>query len=295
MKVLVTGANGFIGNYWVDALLRSGCTVVATGATATPRQDREGVIYHALDITDEHAVRTVVALERPEAVLHAAAMSKPDACELNPEKANRVNVQGTKYLLEAAASCQSYFCFISTDFVFDGTKGMYAEADPVSPVNHYGLTKCQAEQLVQQYAWGWSIARTITVYGASVPGKQNILGVVVDKLNRGDSYTVVDDQIRTPTYAGDLAAGVAALIVGRHHGIFHLSGAEVMTPFQMAIRLANYLGLDASGLIRVTADTFQQPAKRPPKTGFVIEKARRIISYDPIPFEEGLRLCFPRD
>ncbi len=294
MKVLITGVNGFIGQHWVRALHSIGATVVATGRGVERFPSLLRSRYYDLDITDAGAVRSVLAAERPTAILHAAAISKPDVCAADPDLADRINVQATENLLAVAGHLNCYVCFISTDFVFDGHKGMYVETDDPGPVNHYGVTKLMAEQFVQGYPGKWSIVRTVTVYGQPVEGRPNILSTVVDKLQRGEAYTVFDDQVRTPTYAGDLAWGVARLIQGSHPGIFHLSGEEVLTPYAMAIRTAEYLGLNPSLLTRVTAETFQQPAQRPLRTGFVVEKAKKTIGYAPCSFEEGLRLSFPR-
>jgi dTDP-4-dehydrorhamnose reductase len=294
MKVLVTGAQGFLGQHWVEQLLKKGVQVLATGKAAhssvlntIPR-----CRYFSMDITDLWSLRKIFQEEQPDAILHAAAISKPDACEQDRSLADHVNVQGTEKVLAAAAEINASVCFLSTDFVFDGQKGMYVETDEPAPVNFYGLTKLRAERLVQQYPHRWSIARTVSVYGPPVPGRANLLSIVVDKLSRGESYSVVDDQIRTPTYAGDLAAAVTTLITGDHGGIFHLSGPEILTPYQMAIKTASYVGLDPAKVLRVTAETFQQPAKRPLKTGFNIEKAKNLLGFHPLNFDEGLRLCF---
>ncbi len=296
MKVLVTGSNGFIGKHWIDQLQSMGAVVVATGSGAVRRdlQAVPGLSYRSLDITDPKAVNDLLRSEHPDAILHAAAISKPDVCEQDHSLAERVNVAGTRNLLAGAEGVGAYFCLVSTDFVFDGEIGMYRESDPPAPINFYGLTKLRAEQLVQQYSYAWSIARTVTVYGPPVSGRPNLLSIVVDKLSRGESYSVVDDQFRTPTYAGDLAWGVASLIQNRHDGIFHISGEEGMTPYQMAIQAARHVGLDPRGLLRVTADTFQQPARRPKRTGFVIEKAKRVLGFQPRSFAEGLQMSFPR-
>jgi dTDP-4-dehydrorhamnose reductase len=294
MRVLVTGANGFIGRHWIEQLLRFGASPIATGRRRNAI-DWEGLCpYQTLDITDRDAVRACIQLEKPDAILHAAAISKPDQCELDHELAYRVNVLATQHLLEAAADQGCFFCFISTDFVFDGERGLYGEADETAPVNYYGHTKLLAEALIMEYPHKWCIARTVSVYGPPVLGSANLISIVVDKLQRGETYSVVDDQIRTPTYAGDLAAGVAKLIVTETEGLYHLSGEEALTPYQMAIATAKHMGLDPDLINRVTAATFQQPAKRPPRTGFVIEKAKVAIGFSPCSFEEGLNQCFPR-
>lgn len=296
MKVLVTGVNGFLGSYWLEALLQDGVQIVAT-ASRPFRADLPNdpnLTYRLLDITDSQAVHSLIASERPDAVLHAAALSKPDDCEQDPTRADRVNTTATQYLLQAAESVGSYFCYLSTDFVFDGVRGMYLEEDLPDPVNHYGFTKWQAEKLVEDYPHGWSVVRTVLVYGKPVAGRPNLLTIVADRLRNGETYSVVDDQYRTPTYAGDLASGVSTLIRQRLRGIFHLCGSEMMTPFEMAVRTAQHLGLDSSGILRVSESTFQQPARRPKRTGLNIQKAKAQIGFQPRSFEEGLALSFPR-
>lgn len=293
MQVLITGANGFLGYYLVEQLLQKGHTVIATGKGECRLPfSSERFIYAAMDFEDPYAVHDVFEKYHPEIVVHAGAMGKPDECETNQWQAFLVNVEGTITLLSNAEEYKSFFVFISTDFVFDGEKGMYTEEDELRPVNYYGITKVEAEEAVNEYEHGWSIVRTVLLYGKPATGRTNILTIVKEKLEKGEEYKVVDDQVRTPTYIGDLAAGIAAIIEKKANGVFHLSGKDVLTPYQMVIMAANYLGLNGSLIKRVTAADFTQPAKRPPKTGFVIDKARKELGYEPIAFEEGLKKTF---
>jgi dTDP-4-dehydrorhamnose reductase len=195
-------------------------------------------------------------------------------------------------LLVNAAELQSFFLFVSTDFIFDGESGMYKEEDEAKPVNYYGRTKLEAEELVKDYESDWAIVRTVLVYGKPLTGRSNILTIVKNKLEKGEVYNVVDDQVRTPTYVGDLAAGIVSILEKKAKGIYHLSGKDILTPYQMAIKTAQFLGLDPSLINRVTASNFTQPAKRPAKTGFDISKAKKEIGYDPISFDDGLVKTF---
>lgn len=296
MKVLVTGVNGFLGSYWLEALLQTGLQIVAT--TSSPLRaglpTDPAITHRIMNITDSEAVQKIIREERPDAILHAAALSKPDDCEQDQTRAHRINTAATQDLLQAAAVVGSYFCYLSTDFVFDGITGMYSEEDQPDPVNHYGFTKWRAEKAVQNYPYDWSVVRTVLVYGKPVEGRPNLLSIVADRLKNGETYSVVDDQFRTPTFAGDLASGVCTLIGQRQQGIFHLCGAELMTPYNMAVRTAQHLGLDPSRIVRVSEQTFQQPARRPKKTGLNIQKAQTQIGFHPRSFEEGLALSFPK-
>lgn len=294
MQILVTGVNGFLGYYLTAKLLKDGHRVIATGRgkCRLPFSKADNFIYCPLDFTNAIEVLACFEKHKPDVVVHAGAISRPDECELNKELAFSINVKGTENLLAGAYNCKSFFIFISTDFVFDGKQGMYMEDDKTGPVNYYGQTKAEAEALVKQYAFSWSIVRTVLVYGKPVSGRDNILTRVKQKLEMGEEYKVVSDQLRTPTYIEDLVAAIAAIINKQTAGVFHIAGADVMTPYEMACRTAAYLKLDASLLKKVTGADFNEPARRPLKTGFNIEKAKRELGYNPISFDEGLQKTF---
>ncbi|MDP4263598.1 MAG: SDR family oxidoreductase [Bacteroidota bacterium] len=294
MKILVTGANGFLGYYLIEKLLQDNYTVIATGKgeCRLPFHNYDNFTYCEMDFTDPFRVHDVFAKYAPDTVVHAGAMSKPDDCEQNQWQAYRENTEAAVTLLINAEEYKSFFIFISTDFIFDGEKGMYKEEDKPGPLNFYGKTKLEAEEAVQEYVYDWAIVRTILVYGKPRAGKGNLLSIVKEKLEKGERYNVVDDQVRTPTYVEDLALGIIAVIKKRAKGIYHISGEDVLTPYQMAVKTAEYLGLNSSLINKVTAKDFSQPAKRPPKTGFVIDKAKKILRYNPVSFDEGLKKTF---
>jgi dTDP-4-dehydrorhamnose reductase len=294
MKILITGANGFLGHYLVKQLLEKNHSVIATGKgeCRLPFANYNGFNYASMDFTDPFMVHDVFEKYKPEAVIHGGAMTKPDDCELQQWQAYITNVEGTVTLLLNAEEQKSFFVFVSTDFIFNGERGMYKEDDEAAPVNFYGKTKLEAEDAVKEYEYDWAIARTVLVYGKPLAGRRNILSIVKDKLEKGEEYSVVDDQLRTPTYIEDLAAGIVAIIEKKATGIYHLSGSDVLTPYEMACKTADYLGLNKSLIKKVTAASFSQPAKRPPKTGFVIDKAKKELDFAPIPFEEGLKKTF---
>ena len=294
MKIVVTGANGFLGYYLVQQLLALKHKVIATGKgnCRLPFLQDDNFVYASMDFTDPYAVHDVFEKFQPEVVVHAGAMTKPDECEQQQWQAYLVNVEGTVTTLMNAAEQKSFFIFVSTDFIFDGEKGMYKEDDEPGPVNYYGKTKLEAEEIVKEYEYDWAIVRTVLVYGKPILSRSNILTIVKEKLERGETYNVVDDQSRTPTHVEDLAKGIVQIIEKRANGVYHLSGKDVLTPYQMACKTAAFLGLDNTLIKRVTASHFSQPAKRPAKTGFIIDKARIELGFDPISIEEGLKKSF---
>jgi dTDP-4-dehydrorhamnose reductase len=294
MKVLVTGANGFLGYYLVEQLLAKKYSVIATGKgeCRLPFAHDLNFRWLSMDITDPFSIHDVFENVKPAVVVHAGAMSKPDECERDQMKAYSVNVEGTVQLLINSEDLQSFFIFLSTDFVFDGARGMYNEEDEPRPVNYYGRTKLEAEEAVKEYEYDWAIVRTVLVYGKNHSGHDNILKIVKEKLEKGEEYKVVDDQVRTPTYVEDLAKGIVSIVEKKATGIFHLSGKDILTPFQMAMKTAAHLNFDSSVIKKVTAASFSQPARRPLKTGFIIDKARNELGYEPVSFEEGLTKTF---
>jgi dTDP-4-dehydrorhamnose reductase len=292
MKVLVTGANGLLGQHLVKLLLEKKYQVFATGkgGARISFDGYEGYAYHEMDITDGKAVARVMDEVRPATVIHAAAMTQVDDCELHPQQCERINVQGTANVLLEAEQHASQFIYISTDFVFDGEKGNYAENEDLKPISYYGFTKMQAEALVQTGDISWSIVRTCLVYGNVLQGmRSNIISWVRDSLQQGKNIRVVADQYRTPTYVEDLAKGIIKIVEQKAEGIFHLSGKDTLTPYDMAMQTADFFKLDKKLIERVDASSFTQPGRRPPKTGFIIEKARMELGYEPVSFEEGLK------
>ncbi len=282
-KILVTGANGFVGQALVKILAQHGYPVIATGRGVSrfPAEDQL-VRYYAADISHPFELQHIVEQEKPAVIVHCAAMSQVDECEQRQKEAHSINVEATARLLLDAEEYAGFFIFLSTDFVFDGEKGSYTEEDPVNPISWYGHTKLEAEAIVQTAEIPWAIVRTCLVYGlAPEGGRSSIFSWIKNSLEEGKTIKVVDDQYRTPTYVNDLVAGILLLIEQKKTGIWHISGEEFFTPYKMAREIAQIGGWKEELLERVTADTFKQAGKRPARTGFDISKAQRELGYLP--------------
>lgn len=294
MRVLITGANGFLGHYLIEKLLQKQINVIATGKgiCRLPFATNSLFVYEQMDFTNPLSVQYVISKHEPTVIVHAGASSKPDECEANQQKAFEVNTQGTENLLTSAKDNNAFFIFISTDFVFDGEKGMYVEDDIPNPVNYYGTTKLLAEKNVIKYEGAWSIVRTVLVYGKPNSGRNNLLTIVKEKIESGEGYSVFNDQQRTPTYVGDLADGIIAIIEKNANGIFHISGMDILSPYEMACKTADLLGLNKKLIKEITEQDMQQFARRPSKTGLNISKAIELLDYCPISFDEGIKKTF---
>jgi dTDP-4-dehydrorhamnose reductase len=293
MRILITGSNGLLGQKLV-ALLRqqSGVELIATSRGANKLASLyPEVRFLPLDVTNQNQVQQVLTQERPTHLIHTAAMTNVDECELNHEACWQQNVTAVEYLVAACAQLGIHLLHVSTDFIFSGEEGPLTEEAVPAPVNFYGESKLAAEKLVQASPGPWAILRTVLVYGTAHDyGRTNIVLWVRDSLRAGKTIQVVNDQFRTPTLAEDLAQG--CWLAAKHNatGIFHISSDELLTPYQMALRVADYFQLDKALIQKVDASMFSQPARRPLRTGFIITKARQELGYRPHTFEEGIAL-----
>lgn len=291
MKVLLTGSNGLLGQKLVQVLRADPAfDLLATSRGGDRSAQPLGPGYRTLDITDAKAVDTIFDAFAPDVVIHTAAMTNVDACELDPVACTLQNVTATENLLRAAERHDSHFIFLSTDFIFDGQAGPYKEDDVPAPLSTYGHSKLDGEKLVQAAGLRkWAIARTIIVYGhAAGLSRGNAVSWAKGALEKGEVMRVVDDQYRMPTLAEDLADGCIRIAKQGATGIYHLSGPDGMTILELVQRVATFFGLDPRHVQSVKSDSLGQPAKRPPVTGFILDKARRELGYAPRTFEQGL-------
>jgi dTDP-4-dehydrorhamnose reductase len=291
-KIFITGSNGLLGQKLTDLyLLEPNVELIASGRGENRHIQQTGYEYVSLDITDKASVDRVLDQVKPHVIIHGAAMTHVDQCELHPEDCHRNNVLATQYLVDAAARHQAQFIFVSTDFIFDGKSGPYTETDFPHPLSIYGQSKLDAEQYVQQHVDNWAIARTVLVYGLNTDmSRSNIVLWAKGALEGGQEINVVDDQVRSPTLAEDLAKGCYLIERKMAHGIFNISGKDIMTIYELVQRVANYFGLSMDKVKKIDSQTLSQPAKRPPITGFDLSKSRDILGYEPHSFEEGIAL-----
>ena len=293
MKILLTGSNGLLGQKLV-ALLRQQPGVALVATSRGPNKlaaVHPGLPYTPLDVSNAAQVRQVLAHEQPTHVIHTAAMTNVDECERNREACWQHNVTAVDHLAAACAAHGVHLTHVSTDFVFSGEAGPLAEEAVPGPVNFYGESKLAAEQLVQASAGRWAIARTVLVYGvAHAYSRTNLVLWVRDSLRAGRAIKVVSDQWRTPTLAEDLAQGCWLLAGQSAQGLYHISGDEMLTPHAMALLVAAHFGLNPALIERVDSHTFAQPARRPARTGFIIDKARHELGFQPHTFAEGIAL-----
>jgi dTDP-4-dehydrorhamnose reductase len=292
MKILITGSNGLLGQKLVQLITEKGNhELIATARGENRLPFEKGYVFESLDITKEDEIETIVKKHQPEVIINTAAMTNVDQCETEQENCWKLNVTAVEYLIKVAEHHNAFFLQLSTDFIFDGEDGPYNEEAVANPVSYYGESKLAAEQLILESKIDWAIARTVLVYGiAHDMSRSNIILWVKKSLEEGKEIQVVDDQWRSPTLAEDLAKGCLLIAEKKAKGIFNISGDDILTPYEMAVKTAEFFKLSQASMTKTDSTKFIQTAKRPPKTGFILDKAKKELGYQPHTFEEGIKV-----
>ena len=290
MKILITGSNGLLGQKIVGQLFKNNIDFLATSLGNNRNSICPNDRYIELDITNQNQINEVVEAYLPTVIINTAAMTNVDACEVNESECQKINVDAVRYLLAVSKSINAHLIHLSTDFVFDGENGPYREDDERNPLSVYALSKVNSENLLLNDTYQkWAILRTIIVFGEGENlSRSNIVLWAKDVLEKGQPLSIVDDQFRAPTWADDLAWACIETAKREVKGVFHIAGPEIFSIYELDKRVAIYFQHDFSAIEAVNSSTLNQKAKRPPRTGFVLDKAVKILNYNPMTFEESL-------
>ena len=280
MKIFVSGGSGLLGRKIAEIATIRGYEVYA-GYCHNKPEFGEPI---KLDLSRYGDLEVIYKI-RPEIIIHAAALTNVDECETNKELAYEINVQGTRRLSEIGKELGAFVVYISTDYVFDGAKGMYCEGDMTNPINHYGKTKLEGEHVVKTICEDWIIARTSVLYGWN-PAKPNFVTWALDELMAGNRIKIVSDQFNSPTLSDNLADMLIELIKRDEHGVFHTSGGERISRYDFAIKIAEIFDLNSELIEPITSDQLNWTAKRPADSSLDVSKISNIEK--PLTIEESL-------
>jgi len=289
-RILVTGSNGLLGQKLTDLCLYDPeIELIASSKGPNRHPLRMGYIYEEMDILDPMQIQRVVEKFHPDTIINTAAMTNVDACESDKENCYKLNVETVKSLIGICEQHNIQLIHLSTDFIFDGENGPYTEDDLPNPLSYYGQTKLEAEQLLKESSCRWVILRTIIVYGiVNDMSRSNIILWAKGALEKGSPISVVDDQWRMPTLAEDLAECCLLAAKKNARGVFNASGKDMLSILELVKKVAEYWKLDQSLIKAISADSLNQTAKRPKRTGFILNKAKNELGYNPRSFEEGI-------
>ncbi|HBF87891.1 MAG TPA: NAD(P)-dependent oxidoreductase [Bacteroidales bacterium] len=291
-SVLVLGSNSLIGQKLIKLLaLNDDFYVIATSKTRNKISEECNCIFEFVDVT--RSIELVMLFEKynPDIVVNLVAKASPDWCEENKVECWDTNVNAVENIVQLANQFESHLIHYSTDFIFDGIMGNYFEEDIPNPQNYYGLSKMESENILIRNSKKWTIIRTALVYGYEPEiSRTNIVLSVKKNLEEGKKIHFAQDQFRTPTFADDIAQACVQIIKNQKLGIYHISGNEYMSVYEMTKIVAEYFALDSRLIIPINTVDLNEKAKRPFRTGMKTDKAYNEIGFSPIPITEALKI-----
>ena len=285
-RLLITGSNGLLGTALVSHAAAAH-EVVGTSASP-PRGVFQPERFYQVDIRNADAVQAVMEKVQPTAVLHTAAMTNVDACEQDQKLAYKVNVEGTKHVARAARDVGAKLIALSSDYVFSGERGPYGEEDAVGPISVYGSTKLQAEEAVRESGVDYCIARTSVLFGWYMGARVNFVTWLRKTLLAGREVNIVTDQTNAPTLMDSAVSMLLALVEQNVQGVFHTAGAEWLSRYDFARRIAERFELDPSLIRPVLSADLRQPALRPVHSGLRVTKVAQLPGVRPMSVTEAL-------
>ncbi len=290
LKILVTGSNGLLGQKLVYKLKDNPkAGLIATARGENRLIDKSGYEYVEMDISNKVSVDSVIDKHKPDCIIHCAAQTNVDYCELNQEECRKTNIDGVSNVVDACKRNGVHLVHVSTDFVFDGEAGPYREDDMPNPVSYYGWSKWEGEKIVQATNLNWAILRTILVFGITDNmSRSNFALWAKRELENGNTIRVVNDQFRAPTLAEDLADACISVAFRRAEGIYHISSETTYSVLQLVKKVADFYNLNKTLIRPISSTALNQPAKRPPRTGFIIDRAKNDLDFRPTKFEDAL-------
>jgi dTDP-4-dehydrorhamnose reductase len=279
----VTGASGLLGNRTVQLANNDDWTVIPTHNIKPLHPNSL-----KLDITDATGVLNLMAEVEPDVVVHAASETNVDKCEIEKERAWKINDYGTCNIADACQKVHAKLIYISTDYVFDGEKGLYNEEDKPNPVNYYGLTKLEGEKQIIEHCKNYAILRTSVLYGWH-PWKQNFAIWIINKLKQQQEITVVEDHYNTPTLADNIAEMTVEVAEKDLRGLYHASGRERISRYEFAKQIARTFGLNSDLIKPVKMSQLTAwIAKRPRDSSLNTSKIQKQLKTKPLNITEGL-------
>jgi len=285
LKILITGASGLYGSKLAELAVARNLEVYSCDVQELPVCGN----FVKFDVSHRELVHDAFKRIKPDVVVHAATLTDVDKCELNKELAWKINVDGTKNIVEAAKSAGSFLIYISTDYVFNGELGNYKESDKPDPINYYGLTKLKAEEMVKTQT-EYFIARPSVIYGSTpAAGKVNFALWLIETLRKGEHAKIITDQWNTPTLNTNLAEMTLEVIERRLTGTFHLCGATRVNRNEFAQLIAETFGLDKNLIDPALSSQFKWPAKRPTDSSLDTTKAQQTLKNKPLAINEALK------
>jgi len=284
LKLLVTGASGLLGHKVAQLALERGHKVYST---YNEHPTNLGIPVK-LNLANLSEISKTISRLKSEAIIHTAAYTDVDGCEVNQDLAWKVNAEATKRIAVVCASIDSHLTYVSTDYVFDGEKGLYSEEDQPNPVSYYGYTKLKGEEFVKEHAKNWCIARASVIYGWSQTQKLNFATWLINNLNQGKEVKVLTNQYVSPTLNTNLAEMLLEIAERKITRILHTAGATKTSRYEFALKLAEVFNLNMNLVKPAELNDMVWRAKRPKDSSLNIDKARQTLRNRPLEINEAV-------
>jgi len=282
---LITGASGLLGHKVAQLALKKKHEVYSIYKEhainlGTPIQ---------LDLANVSEIAKAIIKLKPEAIIHTAAYTNVDGCEINKELAWKVNAEATKHLAIASTDTDAHLTYLSTDYVFDGEKGLYSEEDQPNPISHYGYTKLKGEEFIKEHSQEWCITRTSVIYGWGQTQKLNFATWIINNLKQQKEVKILTDKYVSPTLNTNLAEMLLEITERRATGIFHTAGATRASRHEFALKLAQTFDLNTNLIKPAKMNELPWKAKRPKDSSLNVNKASALLNAKPLKLNEALR------
>ncbi|MDH3765150.1 MAG: dTDP-4-dehydrorhamnose reductase [Nitrosopumilus sp.] len=285
MKFLVTGSAGLVGSQVVKDLIIQNHQVYSCYNNSIPQDG----IPTKLDLANQNDIKNILNEIQPDVIIHLAAMTGVDLCEIEQDLAMTINAKSTETLANESAKQKSFFVYVSTDYVFDGKLGMRKESDSQNPLGFYGKSKLTGEISVNRLASGWCIARTSTPFGVH-PTKKSFPLWVKENLELKKEISVLTDQYTSPTYVPNLSKMLIEIATRQITGMIHLAGANRISRYTLAEMVADKLNLDKTLLKPVKITEMNWKAQRPQDSSLDVSLATEILEEKPQKIGQSLDL-----
>jgi len=291
-KLLITGASGFLGSVLFQKAAPRWKTVGLYLSHPAPFVKSARSV--PLDLTSERDVSTFFQSFRPDVIIHTAAETRVDVCQSNPDSCKAKNIEATRILSKVAQDYQCRFIYISTDLVFDGTKGNYSETDTTHPLSLYAQTKAAAEELVLKTCSNAVVVRIAIMYGRSPLQLYSFSEWLRQSWEKNQPTPLFYDQFRTPIWVENLADALLELAASKFKGLLHLAGTQKIDRYAFGKILAGILGIPDNLLIRKSMFDPQPSAPRPQDVSLNVSLAKSILATPLLSVNKGLKMAYQR-
>ena len=279
MKILITGSFGFLGKNLYQRLKKQ---YKVFGVDINESQFSN----YLLDLTDKEKTKNLLKTIKPNIIIHTAALPNVDYCEIHQEEAYNINVKGTKNLIDSLKNREAKFIFISSDYVYDGLKGNFNEESSTNPINYYGKTKLEAEQIVRRCK-NYLILRPTVIFGWDERGKNFFMQLFKNQKDN-KIMKVPTDQYSNPTYINLLVEIIYISILKNLTGTFIATGPETINRYNFALKICNIFNFNKTPIIPVKTEDLNQIASRPLNCGTNSSKIREALKMHFPSLEENL-------